>query len=402
MPADIEVNTSTTVDDDINLLSEGENDEQITVTKPPVVEEEEEETEEEDEEKPITDEDLLGNRPKIDDLKKAFPELMKKFPTLRGVIYREYEFSKVFPTVEDAKEARENDLAFVNIREDVMEGDGSKFLGALNDIDPKSVVRFASVFLPSLYKVSPDAHWYAITPLLENVARSMYNVGEKSNDDNLKNSALFLAEYLFKNHDIATGKANAPRADIDKIKAAEKTDDNPTDSIEARTRQDVLADGTKQLADMVEKTLKGDNNEANPINSLTDYLKGIASEKIFLKVMETMSKDPEYQAYINSLWAKAKRNGWNREDSAKIISTFLARAKKLLPSVRSKIVGEMIGGTKKIGESKLRTQQNRRVETGNSGRPSSGNRDKTPTNPSKIDWNKTSDLDVLNDNVTLK
>jgi hypothetical protein len=61
----------------------------------------------------------------------------------------------------------------------------------------------------------------------------------------------------------------------------------------------------------------------------------------------------------------------------------------------------MIGGSKKIGDKKLKVSQQNRVEVRGSGRPSTGNGNKT-VNPANIDWSKTSDSDFLNDRITLK
>src|SRR5215471_9558495 len=65
---------------------------------------EEEKDEEEEEEKKLAAKPPY-DRPTMQELREAFPDLFKKFPSMRDVFYREQEFTQIFPTIEDAKEA---------------------------------------------------------------------------------------------------------------------------------------------------------------------------------------------------------------------------------------------------------------------------------------------------------
>ena len=99
-----------------------------------------------------------------------------------------------------------------------------------------------------------------------------------------------------------------------------------------------------------------------------------------------MTADRQHMAYVNSLWAKAKRNGYKAEDKAKITSAFLARAKSLLPSVRVKLVSEALGLTRSTTK-----KVQKRVEPSNSGRPA-GSRNGLK----QVDYKTMTDLDILN------
>ncbi|MGA2957600.1 MAG: hypothetical protein ABSF48_17985, partial [Thermodesulfobacteriota bacterium] len=41
----------------------------------------------------------------LSEIKEKYPEIFKEFPGLRDSIFREIEYTKTFPTIEDAKDA---------------------------------------------------------------------------------------------------------------------------------------------------------------------------------------------------------------------------------------------------------------------------------------------------------
>ena len=427
MPDIAETSTTSLEDDlrEIDALIESDKGEKPSPTskkvEPPAEEEEseeedkqlleeEEEEEEEEEIKEVPEEEFKApaedeqavNFPRIEELKKVYPDILKKFPELRSAIFQTHEYHKLFPTVADAKEANENNNAFMTLRQDIMEGDGTQFLEALKEVDTKNLTRFAGVFLPALYKISPQDHWEALLPPLENLVKTMYRMGKEQNNENLTNSAEWVAKFLFNDHKIASSDNRAPRnkiiqQELDKPKPAEG---DKRDPIETRFREDTFVDGQKRLAGIIEKAFEiNTQNENDPINGLSEFFRNVLAEKAYMQIHKILEEDPEYMSFMQSLWSRAKRNGWSRDDSAKIISTFLARAKNLLPSVRSKLVSEATKTAKDISSRKLKvaSQNNRSQVPG--GRPASGNRNSGPVNPKTIDWSKTSDEDILNDNI---
>ena len=70
---------------------------------------------------------------------------------------------------------------------------------------------------------------------------------------------------------------------------------------------------------------------------MTDFVKDAITDKIIDKVGSTIAKDQFFQRQLASLWKKAQREGFNSEAKSRIISAYLARAKKIVPSVRSEV-----------------------------------------------------------------
>ena len=95
---------------------------------------------------------------------------------------------------------------------------------------------------------------------------------------------------------------------------------------------------------------------------------------------------------MNSRWKRARLNGYTEADKASIITTFLARAKSILPTIKNKIVKSALG----IQSSASKEREDRIVKVTpvrkeNNGGPSSSSNGKA-----KLDYRKMSDLEILN------
>lgn len=368
-------------------------------------------TEETDEEADQDDEDEEGEgepdedetrgyhaRPTIAQIKEKFPELFKTFPELKDVYFREQRYTSLFPTVEDAETANENSTAFLSLQENVMAGNSENLFRAVNDEDPKALVKLGKSILPTLYRLSPEAHQQATLPLLENLVRSFYR---DSTDENGQHSALWLSKYLFGNFDVAKGtktlqeipdtKVTAERAELDRERQElqrEKYD---------RFHGDVLVEASEGLGKII-----GGDVKIDPDKVFTPFMRLQIRKEIVATVDQQLGKDKTHVAYMDSLWEKARKNGYKGDWKSRITDAYLARAKSLVPAVRSRLVAVAMGTTQSRDEDRAGVVKKiaGRREPGNSGRPSNG----APTtyDPRKVDWSKTSDADFLSDKVVLK
>lgn len=370
-------------------------------------EEEEEEESEEDEEKPR---DLAPHeRPSIKDVTTKFPELFKTFPSLRDMYFREKEFSSIFDTLDVARTASENSEAFENLRSDIFTGNGEKLINSIKDTDPAKLDSFAENFMSSLAKVSPDAHWKAAVPLLENAVRSLYNESKKFGDtdqgNNYKFAAQYFAQFLFGDIKVASGETRvsktkeAPNPREEELNKREKDMDERvyTEFAAATTRT-----GQKGLKDLIMDKDKSGNLKIDPDAVMTDFIKNTLAEKIQIEVDRQLSADSEHMRYMGTLWSRSKKEGYSPDSKAKIVSAYLARARQVVPSVRAKLVSEALGTTTKHNANKqTRTDVVKtRREPGSGGRGSSSS--SKMIDPKRIDFGRTTDMDILNDNVTTK
>ena len=120
------------------------------------------------------------------------------------------------------------------------------------------------------------------------------------------------------------------------------------------------------------------------------------------EVVKAVKEDKEFGRFKDDLWKKAKANGYRNDDKSRILNASLARAKSLIPGIRRKLIGDALGSSPLEADKRRDVAEKAaaRREPGSSGRESAI-KGKVPSSKS-IDWRRTSDMDILNDNFTLK
>ena len=401
--------SSTSTSQDVADLSEETQDPVIVPDSEELVDDEEEALEDEgeeviEEEEEEETEDVSSmhpfDRPSLKAINEAYPDFFKKFPSMRDMYFREAEYSKIFPTIDDAKEARENHSAFQNLREDVFNGTGEKFLTAIKDQNPETLHRFAGKLLGTLVKVDQDSFWRAANPLIEDVANSMYKKGIAENNESLANAAKYLAHYFFGNADIAEGKASSlpketPQSDVSKERQEWEN------AKQMEFRGSVERDLRQELNDIiVGKDAKTGRTKLDPDEILSPFIRNTIIERVIADIGSTLQADKSHLQYMDSLWGRAKTNGRTDADKARIISAYLARARALAPSLRSKYVSEATGRKVRDVNQKRVKMSSIEERTPRNGKPAGGQGKNY--SPKSIDYRKTSDYDILNDDITYK
>ena len=309
---------------------------------------------------------------------------------MEHMLFREKEYSTLFPTVADAKDAQEASLALDDFRNDLFTGNGEKFTMALKKAG--ELGKFSQNFLTNLQKTDKDGYWNAVTPTLENLVKGFFREGKRRNDPNLVASAENLSIYLFDTDEIAKGTKST-------IKTQPQEDKRVTDRLADIDRQ--------QNNNFRIGVLEGIATGINPVIGLDKMpnikpsMQKLLSKQILDEIDAVISKDQTHMSFVNALWKRANGN-YTNDIKSKIISAYLERAKSLVPSIRRRVLSDALGMSPEKSREKLeisRQTQSRR-EPGSQGRPSGSN---TRTHSAKsIDWNKTSDMDLLNGNIELK
>lgn len=405
----LEDGASSGLSDDVKLLSEDdqqqeENQEQEEQESQEEEEQEqegqeEEEEQEEQEEKQEAKSDLLPHeRPTYTDLKTSFPDLFKKFPSLKDVIFREKAYTELYTTLEDARTAQQDAQAFSTARNSILSGDSTDLLKGVKESGEQNLKRFAANFLPSLYKVDQDAHWAAAVPLLENMVKGLLRSAPDNED--VQKAAQTMANFLFgqDGKDILDGKKTfVEKLETKKVDPErEKFEKERYDAFS----NDIDSDAKGQLNSLILAKDKNGNLRLDPDGVFSEWMKKTLIEKISSTVNDEMSADKAHLSYMNSLWDKAKKDGYTREWKSRIISAYLARARQLVPAVRSRLVSEALGTSiRRSGKTKEVVDRNR--PTRNSPQRGSKNNGSFQSGRA-IDYSKTSDDDIINDNITYK
>lgn len=340
------------------------------------LEESEEETEEEPEEVSETDDLSLYKQ-----LKKDNPEIFKKYPELRSVIFREQKYSELFPTVEDASEAQTKLKSIDQLESDLISGNSENLFEAIISTDKEAFGGLAVNLLPTIAKLDKDVYAEIIKLPIKRAVQQAYLQAKKAGNTNLMNSALYLDQFYFGEDGIGEDP---------KVKIANKSEKSPEQSKwekeKAEHEERLKNDFNTQVVEIIENKLNKEILSSIERFEFDPYKRRNVARDINTEVNRLLASDKRYQASIKSLYSQAQSAKFNGDWKVRITNAYLTRAKAVLPLAKKKVIDEATG--KPSGEKKLI----KRLTPSNS----SGT---VPTklDVKRIDKNKTSEMDILSD-----
>lgn len=371
--------------DDIDDADEGDDAEVDELDDEEESEEKGDEDEEEEEGKKKDDEE--GDTDvTVQSLKKAYPDILKKFPDLRNVIYRENAFRQLFPSVKAAEEinGRSEDLAVIEAHL-IQDGDAKWFAEVMKARGGENYKKFYKRVIPALFETDRELYREVTQPILQLALHAALSEGKKSGDKNQVIAAKLMSKFLFN-----TDEISLPDSDDPDLRVQERVNREREEWLTEVSREAVT-----EIYEASRESLLVDAAEGLPKN-LTKWQREKLVEDIADKVDALIQQDPSAVQNLKSLFARARQSRYSRESKARIKSAYLARAKNLLPKVKARLLAQALGtkpSTKGEG-----TQVKKRFQgQGGGGKPTG----RTP-NADQIDWDKTSDEDLLAGRPTLK
>lgn len=363
----------------------------------------EEEPAEEPEEKAAKDEKFEG-RPTLTDIKTKYPKIFKEFPDLREVLFREQKFSEAFGSVEEAQTAAAKVQNFDTIEAALLGGDSSPIIDQLQANAPEALVQVVDNFLPKLLEKSQDLYLRASVPVIEQFIHSAYEHGKRVGDANLMKSAQHAANFIFGKPEIPDpsrrGKPSGPHPAEQKLEEERKS--------WAQTR---FRESSHEISGQVDRVLEREiENGLDPDKKLSDRQRTRLIQDIKDEIDAQLSKDEGFKRQMRGMWQRASTSNYSREQRASIQSAFLARAKPLVPAIRSRLKAEWFGkSSTKPSSGQPSDNTGGRSDNGQfkkrtipeSGTRSSGTRMRPPS-PKEVDYSKTSDMDLIEGKFTRK
>lgn len=286
-----------------------------------------EEITEEDEEKP--------GRISFSEIKKEFPNLLKKFPQLQANYFKAEKYEEIFPTIEDATISARKAEIFDVFDAQTTNGDFSELISAVGKTNPQGLENVADTILPQLYSTNPQLYVRAIQPVLKSLIGTALKQAEASKNDNLKNAALVLQDMIWGKGGPPADQVRNNRPDPEKIRLEQERNNlliNTATNYEIETKE--LAH--KHLSKLVEDGI-------DPENKLSPFTRSKLVEQIIADVNDKLAKDPATSKHMLALWKQAAISGFPAEMKPSLIRAFLGRAKTILPAIRQKRKAEAFG-----------------------------------------------------------
>lgn len=239
----------------------------LTDNKTPKETKEEVEEEKEDELELDPEDVTLQTVPRKKEILAAFPELFKKFPAVEAAIYRDRQFTELFPTPADAQESLDKSTAFDNLREGVMSGNTKDIFSSVKDEDPEAFKNVVDNLLVDLHEVDKEAYYHVIGTVAQDIILKMVNIAKSKNNESVGIAAQILNQVVFGTDDFVPQNKLAKQLHKDDTVAKEREELTRTrfDSAisDVSTRTDNLL--TKAIDAMIDKE-----------NAMTPYVKRVA------------------------------------------------------------------------------------------------------------------------------
>lgn len=330
--------------------------------EPTTEEDTDEETDEEDEDEELSLEDEFEEdlkEPSEEDLElvtpvrrreilKKYPNLFKDFPYLEKAYWREQQFTEVFPTIDDAKTAREDAQILTKFEGDLLKGDIQTVLKAVKDKSPNAFNKVANNYLKTLADVDERAYLNVISNLTKHTISSMAAKARSSNNEALMQAATILNQFVFGSDEWVPPKELEVKED-EPNNPKEKEISDREKAFNQRQFETARTDINTRVGNSLKATIDAN---IDPKKAMTDYVRKNASRDAMEILTGLINKDTRFKALNEKLWEAAFKANFSKESTDRIRAAHLSKAKTLLPSVLKKArIDALRGMGKRVRES---------------------------------------------------
>lgn len=306
-------------------------------------EESDEKSEESDEDEEDEDTEELDRITHASDLKKAYPDIFKKFPDVKAALYRDQQYAELLGSPKEAETlVKKGNLLDIIEKQLIVDGDAKDLLASVKKDSAESFTKIAYSFLPLLAEMDKETYIEVAAYPIKQLCRSMIRKFDKATNE--YKAALYVHKYFFDNLDVDSKikleegvKSNKSPREIEYENKLKEIDQRDGNAFFSSTNESYVAKLNREFR------IELDKNE-----NLSDWLKGTIVEKGLQEIKSQLDNDPRFKRQMESLWAQAKTSGYSNDLKSRIVSTALARAKSLLPKVRAKLIAEALGKKQKV------------------------------------------------------
>ena len=377
---------------------ETEDEEEPSEEEEPSDEDEEEKDEDEEDKESEEEETDTEGGLNVKDITKKYPTVFKDFPELKRNFFLARQYEQVIPTVEDAKAAVEQANYFQYFQAKVLTGDAKEVLESIsNSGEKKAMEKFTNNFLPSLKEVDEPSFYRVTAPVIQQVLYAAVQQGIGSNDKNLAEAAKWIHNFVFGNPTVAKPNWNKESPDSEQIDPERQQFLRDKMQFERTRMEESMSEVSGSIVSEMRKVILKD---LDPRNEMQPYMRKKLLEDIIQETGRILQKDQHHLRKMDSLWDNLRATGMRQNGKTRIKDTYLARAIQVLPSVRARLKAEALGRKVKNNDKTIHRpagKQERETRT-----ERSAQRFNKVPDAKKVDFNKTSDMDIILGKATLK
>lgn len=312
-------------------------------------EEEEESSEESESEEELEEPEIT--RPSWKEIKEKFPELAKN-KDFREMFHREKAYTETFPTIEEAKSAKEKADVLDFFEGTLDSGDPEPFIRAL---DENTAPIIAERFLPALAKVNPRLFGIATKPMLVNMLTAAANEANKIQDKNLAMSVRNVTKFLFGTPEIPKLAAQDPEVEQEKRRLQEQRQ-----TLEQRDQSNFSSRVDASIGKALEKVIL---DGLDPKDELSEFTKKALVKQIIEDTKAELLNDTNFKGRIQSLFLQAKKAGFPPDYLPRLVSAYLGRAKTTALTLRAKHKSAAVAKKPKQPKTRIEASETKNTQT---------------------------------------
>ena len=281
--------------------------------------------------------ELIDERASRKEILKAYPDIFKKFPSLEKSIYREQAYSKIFPSIDDAKSAQESTDIIQKVDSDLREGNLKNIISIIKGNKP-AFNKMVDNYLPLLYETDKDAYFHVVGNTVKQTVQNLVNAAKETDDEETQTSLMQTARGLYKFVFNST-KWEAPTSlssDDDTNPSEESKISKERESLRNERYQAAKSDIESSLERSFKKTIE---KHIDPKRVMSDYVKRTAVRDAYEQLTSLIDKDPNYKRVLLKSWQVAANSNFSKDALAKIKenSVNLSRAKLALAIKKARV-----------------------------------------------------------------
>jgi hypothetical protein len=295
---------------------------------------------------------------------KKYPKIFKDFPYLETAYYREQEFTKIHPTIKDARESAEKSKTLDNFENDLTSGNTETILKAVKTNNPKAFDKIVDDYLATLARVDEKSYHHVLGNTIKHTIITMLNESRASGNEVLEQAAQILNQFVF-----GSSKFTSPTRLSSEDKQEENTKEREIEEREKSFAKRKFESTNEELSSKVNKAYRLTiENRIDPKDSMSEYVKKTAVREAMEELEGLLAKDQRFKVLIDKLWERAFKEDFSETSISKIRSAFVSKAQTLLPSVIQKSRNNALRGmgkrvVEKDDDSRPNKESNKRQES---------------------------------------
>lgn len=274
---------------------------------------------------------------------KKYPNVFKDFPYLEKAYYREQQFTEVFPTIVEAKNASQKSQLLDKFEQDLIgNGNTENILRAVHEESPEAFLKLVDNYLPTLAKVNERAYYHVIGNVTKHTIVAMVQEAQKSNNETLKAAAQIVNQFVFGSSDFV------PPTNLSKKSTEDKTQSNELDRRKFEFVRQQLDATVTDLDTRVNNTIRNTiESHIDPNESMSEYVKRNAVRDALTSLQGLLNQDSRFKSLVDKLWENAAQSNFSPESVGKIKTAYLSKSKTLLSAVIRKARNDALKGAGK-------------------------------------------------------